>query len=368
MAFATDVFVIGGGPAGLAAAIAVRGKGFRVTVADGGVPPIDKPCGEGLLPDTLAALRELGVTVHAGEGHALRGIRFVGTRSEVAARFPEISGIGIRRPVLHQWLTDRAMEVGVSLLWKTPVNAITSEGIVAGGEVIPARWIVGADGINSRVRKWSGLEARTESNRRFAHRQHYRVAPWTDFVEIYWGEKAQAYVTPVSQDEIGVVTVSRQAGRRGALLAEEFPELGRRLAGTRPITAERGAVTLMQRLDAVYRGNVALLGDASGSLDAITGEGLCLGFRQALALADALEAGDLRSYAREHRRLARRPELMGRLMLLLDGRTKLRERAIRALASDTKLFARLVAVHVGASSGAQLASAGAMLGWRFVGA
>ena len=47
---ATDVFVIGGGPAGLAAAIAARGRGFRVLVADGAQPPIDKACGEGLLP------------------------------------------------------------------------------------------------------------------------------------------------------------------------------------------------------------------------------------------------------------------------------------------------------------------------------
>ena len=184
MAFATDVFVIGGGPAGLAAAIAARGKGFGVTVADGGVPPIDKPCGEGLLPDTLAALCELGVTIGVGEGHALRGIRFIGSRSEVEAGFPGINGIGIRRPVLHQWLINRAMEVGASLLWRTPVNGISSEGVVAGGEVFRARWIVGADGINSRVRKWSGLQARLQGSRRFAHRQHYRVEPWTEFVEI----------------------------------------------------------------------------------------------------------------------------------------------------------------------------------------
>ena len=110
-----------------------------------------------------------------GEGHALRGIRFVGSDSEVAAGFPETNGIGIRRPVLHQWLIDRATVVGASLLWKTPVNGVTAEGVVAGGEVISARWIVGADGINSRVRKWSGLDARTEGSRRFAHRQHYRV-------------------------------------------------------------------------------------------------------------------------------------------------------------------------------------------------
>ena len=41
----TDVFVIGGGPAGLATAIAARQRGFDVVVADGAQPPIDKPCG-----------------------------------------------------------------------------------------------------------------------------------------------------------------------------------------------------------------------------------------------------------------------------------------------------------------------------------
>jgi flavin-dependent dehydrogenase len=368
MGFATDVFVIGGGPAGLAAAIAARAKGLRVTVADGGVPPIDKPCGEGLLPDTLAALRELGVEIHPGDGHALRGIRFVGSGSVLAAGFPAGCGIGIRRPVLHQRLIDRAADVGVSLRWKTPVSGISAEGVAAGGEMVSARWIVGADGINSRVRKWSGLEARRLSSRRFAQRQHYRVAPWTDFVEVYWGENAQAYVTPVGGDEIGVVTVSRHSDLRGNSLATEFPELAQRLGGAQQITVERGAVTLSQRLGAVHRGNAALVGDASGSVDAITGEGLCLGFRQGLALAEALEAGELRGYARAHRRLARRPAVMGRLMLTLDGRTKLRERVFRALASDASLFSRMVAIHVGASSGAQLASAGATLGWRLVGA
>ena len=57
----TDVFVIGGGPAGLAAAIAARQQGFRVIVADGAQMPIDKPCGEGLMPDGVAALQELGI-------------------------------------------------------------------------------------------------------------------------------------------------------------------------------------------------------------------------------------------------------------------------------------------------------------------
>jgi flavin-dependent dehydrogenase len=174
----------------------------------------------------------------------------------------------------------------------------------------------------------------------------------------------------VAEQELGFVMISREPGVGFAAMEAVFPRLARQLRSSDGVVgADRGAVTMMRQLSRVSRGNVVLIGDASGSVDAITGDGLCLGFRQALALGEALEAGDLRRYAVAHRRLARRPAMMGRLMLLLDGRTRLRERAIRALASDTELFARLLAIHVGVKSSAHhLASAGAMLGWRFVGA
>src|SRR5204863_10196371 len=67
-------FVIGGGPAGLVAAIALRRKGLRVTVADGGDAPSDKACGEGILPEGLAALERLGVALDWSAGRAFRGI------------------------------------------------------------------------------------------------------------------------------------------------------------------------------------------------------------------------------------------------------------------------------------------------------
>jgi flavin-dependent dehydrogenase len=57
-----------------------------------------------------------------------------------------------------------------------------------------------------------------------------------------------------------------------------------------------------------YRERTALAGDASGSVYAITGEGLFLAFRQAEALADAIASGDLAIYQRTHRRIVRRPE------------------------------------------------------------
>src|SRR6266851_4395907 len=154
----TDVFIIGGGPAGLAAAIAVRQRGFDVVVADGAEPPIDKACGEGLLPDAVQVLARLGVEIPASERFELQGIRFLDADLKVDAKFPAAWGIGVRRAVLHARMVERARKVGVTLLWKKPVSGISSAGVITNRQTIAARWIIGADGIRSRVRRWAGLE------------------------------------------------------------------------------------------------------------------------------------------------------------------------------------------------------------------
>ena len=362
MGHKTDVFVVGGGPAGLAAAIAACKRGFSVVVADGAEPPIDKACGEGLMPDTLCVLRGLGLSVNPADGFAFRGIRFVGEGAQVDASFPTGQGVGLRRPVLHQRMIERAEKVGVTLLWRTSVGGLSPEGVIVDGNSIAARWIVGADGIRSRVRRWCGLETPAVSKPRFAFQRHYQVEPWTDCVEVYWGRHAQAYVTPVGQQDLCVVVLSRSPGVRLTSIAADFPQLAAKL-GSAAASREAGAITLTCAFDRVYQDHVALIGDASGSVDAITGEGLSLGFRQAEALADAFTSGDLSRYQRAHRRLARRPTLMGRLLLLLDSHATVRERAMRALAAHPDLFARLLSIHIGATSPAHMAATGAMLGW-----
>ncbi|HEV1995344.1 MAG TPA: NAD(P)/FAD-dependent oxidoreductase [Candidatus Acidoferrum sp.] len=362
----TGVLVIGGGPAGLAAAIAARMKGFEVTVADGAKPPIDKACGEGLMPSTMAALRELGVAICPGNGQVLRGVCFKDAATSVEASFSGASGFGVRRTVLHQKMVDRAQECGITLLWNTPVAGLTSEGAILGDTAMKARWIIGADGIHSRVRRWIGLKAKARQEMRFAQRRHFRVKAWTDCMEIHWGQKSQAYVTPLSNDETCVVLISRDPRIRLEDAWRKFPSLASHLCHAEPSSAERGAVTVTRRLGQVYRGNIALTGDASGSVDAITGEGLCLSFHQAIALADALGKGKLESYQRAHRRLARRPNTMGRLLLLLDRYPSLRKRALRGLAEEPELFARLLAAHLGEASPKFLAAMSLRLGWQFL--
>jgi flavin-dependent dehydrogenase len=101
-------------------------------------------------------------------------------------------------------------------------------------------------------------------------------------------------------------------------------------------------MTVSRRLRRLFRGRTTLIGDASGSVDAITGEGLSLSFHQAVALSEALCSGDLRSYQAEHRRLSRRPALMARLLLALDRFPPLRRSAFRMLAFEPAIFAKFL--------------------------
>ncbi len=340
-----DVLVVGGGPAGLAAAIAARRKGFGVTVVDAACPPIDKACGEGVLPAGVNVLRALGVQVSSGDGIPLRGVRFLAGNASVEAAFPDGTGLALRRTRLHQLLAARASGLGVRLLWGRPITFPS--------ELVSAGWVIGADGHNSRVRRAAGLDAASREYRRFGFRRHYRVSPWTDFVEVHWGARSQVYVTPVGPEEIGIALLSSDSHLRLDSALAEFPELQRRLQSAEASTTERGALTVTRRLPHVFRGNTVLIGDASGSVDAITGDGLSLAFHQALALSEALCSGDLASYQAEHRRLARRPWLMATLLLSLDRFPFLRRSVLKLLAIQPPVFTRLLAMHASRPCGAR---------------
>ena len=359
----TDLFVIGGGPAGLAAAIAARRRGLDVTLADCSVPPIDKACGEGIMPDGLAAARSLGLDLEPAGGYPFHGIRFAHGDTRAEACFSAGHGLGLRRIALHSLMVDHALDAGVRLAWGVRINGISPEGVMAGDRLVHARWIAGADGGHSPVRRWAGLDACHREMHRFGFRRHYRVRPWSEFMELHWGNGRQVYITPVHDDEVCVVLITHDQRERLDDALPHFPEVARRLAGAGAVNLQRGGVTVSRRLKSVYRGNVALIGDASGSVDAITGEGLCLLFQQSVALAAALEKGDLAEYQAAHRRIGRRPAFMAGMMLILDRRTRLRTRAMRALAGRPGLFARMLAMHTGEFSTASLISSGLSLGW-----
>ena len=344
----TDVFVIGGGPAGLAAAIAARRKGFEVIVADPGGPAHDKACGEGLMPDGIAAARSLGIDLDGLESRAFCGIRFCAARKSVAGEFPKGSGLGIRRTVLHRALAEHAARLNVRLLWGTRVEGIGDDDVEVAGRRVRARFIIGADGGQSRVRAWSGLDVARRHIRRFGFRRHFGIAPWSPYMELHWSKSAQLYLTPVSDREVCAALVSQDSHLRIESAMHLFPRAAERLRGAITQDAEQGGVTASRRLQAVTRGCVALVGDASGSVDAITGQGLSLGFQQSAALADAMEAGDLTLYQAAHEHVMRRARFMAGLLLTLDGRAWMQHVALEAMNLWPRSFQALLAYHVGA--------------------
>ena len=341
-----DVAVLGGGPAGLAAALALRQRGCRVAVYDAQRPPVDKACGEGLMPHSVRILTELGISLDHRDGANLAGISFHDAARTARCEFREGYGLGVRRTRLHARLAARAQEAGIALHWGAGVHAGES-GFSSAGVPIHAGFFVIADGLCSTLAPAAGLRERRCASTRYAFRQPFRCVPWSDTVEVHWGNREQIYVTPVGAEEINIALLTGRRGRRLADALSDFPAVARRLANASATAPVRGAVTRTRALRQVVRGNMALLGDASGSVDAITGEGLLSAFRQTLALADALNAGHLARYAEAHRRIAMNPRRMAQLLLLLDRHTALRRCSIAAFAARPDWFAELIRVHLG---------------------
>jgi flavin-dependent dehydrogenase len=192
----------------------------------------------------------------------------------------------------------------------------------------PARHLVAADGLHSPVRRLVGLEAPRSGPRRFGLRRHVALAPWTSFVEVHWGPRAEAYVTPVAPDCVGVAVLVRDGGDFDDLL-RDVPALAERLAGA-PASRVLGAGPLRQTARRRVAGRVLLVGDAAGYVDALTGEGIALGLAQARAAVDAIVGDRVAAYERRWRRLTRRHDVLTRTLLAASARPTLRRALVPA--------------------------------------
>ncbi len=279
-----DLLVVGGGPVGLAAAIEGRLAGLSVIVVEPRSTPVDKACGEGLMPGAVAALARLGV--HP-EGHRLSGIRYLRGSAVADHRFATAPGMGVRRTVLHAALARRAQELGAVIV-PGRAGAVEQDGTSVWCAGLRGRWLLACDGLHSTVRRQVDLAVHRRGGRRFGVRRHFRVAPWTDLVEVHWGRTVEAYVTPVADDVVGVALLG-PAHHDYERSLDAFAALRRRLAGAPTLGPARGAGPLHQQTQRRTAGRVRLVGDASGYVDALTGEGVRVGLAQAQAAVATLD-------------------------------------------------------------------------------
>lgn len=333
----TDVLVAGGGPAGLAAAIHARAQGLSVVIVEPRDAPIDKACGEGLMPGGLAELAALGVDP---VGMPFDGIAYDDGRRRAEARFRSGPGRGVRRTTLHAALAQQAKQADAEWI-SAKVGGIQQDaaGVCAAG--VRARYLIGADGLHSAVRRSAGIPVTVGTPRRVGVRRHYEVAPWSQFVEVHWSPMGEAYVTPVEPDLVGVAILSRH---RHDL--SWFPWLQRRLAGV-PCGAERGCGPLRQVVSRRVCGRVLLIGDAAGYEDALIGEGVSLAVRQARAAIRAIVADRPEDYEGDWRRITRRYRLLTRGLVLATGPALPRRSLVPACATLPSAFRRAVDILAG---------------------
>ena len=297
-----DVLVAGGGPVGLATAIEAARRGLEVAVAEPRIDPIDKACGEGLMPGAVQRLAALGV--HP-EGMSIEGIRYLAGPVQAHAAFAMGHGLGVRRTTLHAALAARAENLGVRRLPKAVDDIVAVDGGVrAAGE--RCRWLVAADGLHSPIRRRLGLDRRPgRGPRRYGLRAHHAVAPWSSEVEVHWSGDAEAYVTPLQPDLVGIAILGEGSKPYGRWLAD-FPALVERLGQRGPIARARGAGPLRQRCATPRCGRVLFVGDAAGYVDALTGEGITTGLACAEALVACIVEDRPQDYPRAWRRATRR--------------------------------------------------------------
>jgi menaquinone-9 beta-reductase len=366
---AVDVVVAGGGPAGATLAILLGRAGLRVDLYEARRFPREKPCGEGIMPGGVAVLGRLGLRDAVG-GRALSAVRYHGFGLTAAAPFasrrhPERSALAQRRLRLDAVLINAARATpGVRIHEDAAVEGAEIEngravGLRVGGEIRRAALVVGADGLESPVRRSLGLDVAARGPARSGVRMHFRLAPGrtlSDNLEIFVGRGYELYAAPLPDGELLVAGLAEEGalggGARAALdrWIASWPFLRDLLDGAAALTAPAGRTRVGRRARAGFAPGAVLLGDAAQASDPLTAGGIAHALATAERLADFvpryLAEGDgaLARFDRQRRRLLRPHDWLTRSLVQIVRRPLLAHATLLSMRALPPLMRRLVAV------------------------
>lgn len=285
--------IVGGGPIGLFTAYQLAKQGHQVDLFESGTWPRDKTCGQGIMPSGISLLEKSGIQFNLPkEAHSFQGIHYQDGKRILQGFFPR-SGFGVERKVLSQKLFDLvSKEKSIQLFENQIVHrdeiSLTSEKVLLKENQYD--YLFACDGLNSPLRKLLENEKVRPGVHRMGAREHFHQAPWSSFVEVYWSDGCEAYVTPVSESKVEIAFLwyenlfCDQKDLREKLF-QRFPDLMKKVDLTKSQDDFRGYGPFKKVSRKEKIGRVFFVGDAYQFLDGITGEGISLGLKASQLIA-----------------------------------------------------------------------------------
>jgi geranylgeranyl reductase family protein len=294
-----DVVVVGGGPAGAACAAAARraDPSARVLVLDRADFPRDKVCGDGIAPEALDVLAGLGIDP-AGLTEGFAAVPRLRLRSPGGAtveRAMHRAASVVPRAVFDSRLLTAALASGAEFRRHTVRRLEVLPTRVEVDGSFTARVLVGADGAESVVRRFLGIEPNRDDRLAIAIRGYAPQPPGTHGVQVIltteqrWPAYAWAFPLGDGRANVGYGELVSSRVTRGGLLAG----LQRLLPGVEAAELKAHRLPLSTGRPRQPDGRVLLAGDAASLINPLTGEGIFYAVLSgALAGAAAVGGGD----------------------------------------------------------------------------
>ena len=290
-----DVAIVGAGPAGSTLAALLARRGLSVMLIDRDAFPRDKLCGEFLSYDALPIAEALGVDL--SDAARIERCRVVSRGRTYEFEFPHAAR-GISRLALDDRLRRRAIASGAQTVTAASTE-IAGDRVVTDGGTIRAAVVAGAWGRWSRFDQQLGRAfVADKSHRNFGFKRHYRSEQQVSseqVIELYSFARGYLGVAAIEgglTNICGLVHASRLEGHKGRwdafvdTIRGEEPALDSMFARCAPAQESfLSSEPVIFRARSAVEGGIFMIGDASGIIDPLTGNGMAMAMQSALLAA-----------------------------------------------------------------------------------